>query len=85
MVADGKFQQLVNAAMVFNIKQLVHLVKYALSDSGTSSHFLTKGSPADNIKIYEYSIAIKLTDSSIICSTHACNLDIPWLPHDMTE
>ena len=85
MSADGKLQQSANASMVFNAEQLVHLVKYALSDSGASSHFLMKGLPAVNIKIAELPIAIKLPDDSIIWSTHTCNLDNPWLPHEMTE
>ena len=71
--------------MVFNTRRLVHLVKYALSDSGASSHFLIKGSLAVNIKVAEFPIAIKLPDGSILWSTHTCNLDIPWLPHEMTE
>ena len=85
MVADSKLQQSANASMLFNTRQLLHLVKYALSDSGASSHFLIKGSPAVNIKVAKFPIAIKLPDGSIIWSTHTCNLDIPWLPHRMTE
>ena len=84
MIADGKLQHSANAAMLFNTKQLVRFVKYVLSDSGISSHFLIKGSPAVNIKIAEFPIAIKLPDGSIIWSMHTCNLDIPWLPHRMT-
>ena len=85
MVTDSKLQQSANASMMFNTRRLVHLVKYALSDSGASSHFLIKGSPAVSIKVAEFPIAIKLPDGSIIWSTHTCNLDIPWLPHEMTE
>ena len=85
MVTDGKLQQLANAATMFNTKQLVHLVEYALSYSGASSHFLIKGPPAVNTKIAEFQIAIKLPDGSIIWSTRTCNLDIPWWPHKMTE
>ena len=77
MVADGKLQQSANPAMMFNTRQLVHLVKYALSDSGASSHFLIKGLPAVNIKVAKFPITIKLPDGSIIWSTHTCNLDIP--------
>ena len=42
MVADSKLQQSANASMMFNTRRLVHLVKYALSDLGASSHFLIK-------------------------------------------
>jgi hypothetical protein len=78
-------QQSANASLMFDTKRLVHLVKYALSDSGASSHFLIKGSPAVNVKIAKHPIAIKLPDGSIIWSSHTCNLDIPWLPTEMTE
>ena len=78
MVAGGKLQQSANASMMFNTRRrLVHLVKYALSDLGASSHFLTKRSPAVTIKVAEYPIAIKLPDGGIIWSTYTCNLDIP--------
>ena len=66
MIADGKLQYLANAVSMFNTKRLVRLIKYALSDSGASSHFLNKGLPAVNIKIGEFPIAIKLPDGSII-------------------
>ena len=85
MVADGNMQQSANAEMMFNTKLLVPLVKYALSDSGALSHFTVRGAQAVNIKITEHPIVIKLPDGSIIWSTHTCNLDIPWLPHKMTE
>ena len=85
IVIDGNPQQSANAANMFNTKHLIHIVKDELSDSCASSHFLIKGSPAVNIKITEYPIAIKLPDGSIIWSTHTCNLDILWLPHEMME
>jgi hypothetical protein len=85
MVADGKMQKSANASLMFNTKRLVHLVKYALSDSGASSRFLIKGSPAVNVKIAEHPIAIKLPYGSIIWYSHTCNLDTPWLPTEMTE
>ena len=77
MVVDGKLQQSANAETMFNTKQRVHLVKCALSDSGASSHFLKKGTPAVNIEIAAYPLSIKLPDGSIIWSRHTCNLDIP--------
>ena len=60
MVADGKLQQSASVATLFITKRLVRLVEYALSDSGASSHFLIKGSPAINIKIAEFPISVKL-------------------------
>lgn len=85
MVSVDELQQSANAATLFNTKQRVRLIKYALSDSGAYSHFVIKGSPAVNIKIAEYPISIKLPDGSIIWPKHTCNLDMPWLPLGMKE
>ena len=85
MAIDGNLHQSANAATMFNKKQLVHLVKHVLSDSVASSHFLIKGLLAVSIKIAECQIVIKLPDGSIIWSTHPCNLDITWLPQEVTE
>ena len=85
IVKASEFQHSANSSMMFNTRRLVHLVKYALSDSGASSHFLIKGSPAVNVKVAAHPISIKLPDGSIIHSSHTCNLDIPWLPKEMTE
>ena len=70
---------------MFNTKQLVKVVEYALSDSGALSHFLVEGSAVVNVRIAEFPIAIKFPDGSIIYSTRTFNLDIPWLPNEMTE
>ena len=85
MVRDDNFKQSPHSHMMFNTKRLVKLVEYALSDSGASSHFLVEGSTVINVCVAEFPIAIKLPDESIIYSTHMCNLDIPWLPNEMTE
>ena len=85
MIKHNRLQESANTAMMFNIKCLVHLVEYALSNSSTSSYFLVKGPPAINIETAEYPIAIKLPDGSIILSTHTCDLDILWLPPEMAE
>ena len=71
--------------MMCNTKHLVKLIEYALSDSGASSHFLVEESAVVNVRAAEFPIAIKLPDGSIIYYTHTCNLDIPWLPKEMTE
>ena len=85
MVRDNDLTHSPHSHMMFNTKRLVRLVEYALSDSGASSHFLVEGSAVVNVKAAEFPIAIKLPDGSIIYSTHTCNLDIPWLPEEMTE
>ena len=74
-----------NVATMFDTRQCVNLVRYELSNSGASSHFLLKGSQAVNVKLAEYPIAIKFPNGSIIWSNYTCNLNIPWLPHKMTE
>ena len=66
MVKSGDLQEFSNAAMLFNTKKLVHLVKYSLYIMEASSHILTKSLPVVNIKIAEDPIAIKLPDRSII-------------------
>jgi hypothetical protein len=47
-----------NMAIMFNTKRLVYLVKYALSNSGASLHFLRNCSPAFTIKIAKDPIVI---------------------------
>ena len=85
MVRDKNLTQSPNSQLIFDTKRLVRVVEYALSDSGASSHFLVEGSAVVNMKTAEFPIAIKLPDGSILYSTHTCNLDIPWLPEEMTE
>ena len=60
-------------------------VEYGLSDSGATSHFIVEGAPVINVNRTDDPISIKLPDGSIIKSTHTCNLNIPWLPSQMTE
>ena len=85
MVIDGNLHQSVNTATMFNTKRLFIIVQYVMSNSGAFSSFLINGSQVVNIKIAEYTIAIKFPDDIIVWSTHTYNLDIQWLPHEMTE
>ena len=59
-------------------------VQMAISDSGATDHFLVEGAPAINIKRAKYPIKILLPNGKRIKSTHTCNLDIPWLPDQVT-
>lgn len=59
--------------------------EFAISDSGASVHFLLEGARVVNMKVATHPVAIKPPDSTIIYSTHTCNLDIPWLPDTMAE
>ncbi|NCG02080.1 MAG: hypothetical protein GWP22_01255, partial [Actinomycetales bacterium] len=57
------------------------------SDSGTTSHFIMKDAMehVTNIRPTKNPIRISCPDGSVIHSTHECNLDIPWLPDEMTR
>ena len=58
---------------------------YALLDSGATAHFLLQGTPVVNKQPTSNPLRIKLPDGSFIESTHTCNLNIPWLPSEITE
>jgi hypothetical protein len=85
IVKEKKLKDLPNANTTFNNNLLTRLVEFVISDSGATAHFLVEGAPVINLKVAENPIAIKLPDGSIIYSTHTGNLDIPWMPNQMTE
>ena len=70
---------------IFDQKKVTRAVKWAISDSGATGHFLIAGAPAVNIRPAAKPITITLPNGKSIKSTHTCNLDIPWLPDHMTE
>ena len=47
--------------------------------------FLVENAPGTNKKKAINPITITLPDGTAIRFTHTCNLDIPWLQHEMTE
>jgi hypothetical protein len=57
----------------------------AISDSGATAHFLLENAAVVNKRRAIQPLSIKLPDGTIIKSSHTCNLDIPWLPKQMTE
>eukprot|EP00804_Cyclotella_cryptica_P011139 CCRYP_020834-RA/>CCRYP_020834-RA protein AED:0.37 eAED:0.22 QI:0/0/0/0.66/1/1/3/0/880 len=59
--------------------------EYAIMDSGATAHFIVKGATVKNERPTSNPLKIKLPDGSVIQSTHTCNLDIPWLPNNITE
>ena len=75
IVQANRLTDLPNASTIFNTRKLTNMVKFAISDSGASAHFLLEGAPVVNKKVAEYPIAIKLPDGTIIYSTHTCNLE----------
>ena len=83
LIVNEKLQELPNASLLLNNQRINNIV-HAISDSGATAHFLVEGSPAVNIKKAKYPLQITLPNGKIINSTHTCNLDIPWLPSEMT-
>jgi hypothetical protein len=73
------------ANMMFDTRRLTRAVEYAISDSGATGHFLVEGAPIVNKKVATTPVQILLPNGKRIRSTHTCNLDIPWLPNEMTE
>ena len=58
---------------------------FAILDSGATAHFMVKGAPVINKQVALNPLHIKLPNGAIIQSTHTCNLNIPWLPDNITE
>ena len=85
IIQANNLSQLPHATTIFDAAKITRCVKHAISDSGATDHFLIKGMPAVNIKIATNPITITLPNGKVIQSTHTCNLDIPWLPAEMTE
>ena len=85
MVQSDNFKDLPSSSLIFGTKKLVNMIEFAISDSGATAHFLIEGAPVVNLQEAEFPVAIKLPDGTIIYPTPTCNLDIPWLPHEMTE
>ena len=85
IVQREDFERLNNAETIVNTRKLVRMVEHAISDSGDTAHVLIEGAPVVNLERAKFPISIKLPDGNIIYSTHTCNLDIPWLPHAVTE
>ena len=84
-MTQQELQELPNAGTIFNTTQLKHAVEYAISDSGATGIFLVQGVPIANLGIAEKPITITLPNGCTIQWTHTYNLDIPWLPNEMTE
>jgi hypothetical protein len=59
-------------------------IAMGISDSGATGHFLKDDAPVTNKQVARNPIKITLPDGNKIQSTHTCNLDIPWLPDEMT-
>eukprot|EP00804_Cyclotella_cryptica_P013523 CCRYP_017243-RA/>CCRYP_017243-RA protein AED:0.41 eAED:0.30 QI:0/0/0/1/1/1/5/0/1642 len=58
---------------------------YAIFDSGATAHFLVSTAHVVNKRPALKPLTIRLPNGKNIVSTHTCNLDLPWLPHSITE
>ena len=85
LIQNEVLHELPMAETIFNTKVMKDWVEYAVSDSGATGHFLVEGAPVVNKRVANKPIHITLPNGKIIKSTHTCNLDIPWMPHQMTE
>ena len=65
--------------------RLTKAIHYAVFDSGATGNFIIEGTPVVNKCVDMNPVSITLPDGQRITSTHTCNLDIPWLPHSITE
>jgi hypothetical protein len=54
--------------------------RWAILDSGTTSHFLRTNAPATNIVPTTNSIIAHLPNGEQVHSTHTCTINIPSLP-----
>ena len=57
-----------------------NLKKWAILDSGSSSHFLISTAPVMNRKVADRPLQVKLPNGDIIRSSHIAELDLPLLP-----
>eukprot|EP00804_Cyclotella_cryptica_P016356 CCRYP_009913-RA/>CCRYP_009913-RA protein AED:0.73 eAED:0.68 QI:0/0/0/0.5/1/1/2/0/383 len=58
---------------------------YAIFDSGATAHFLVDSAHVFNRHPALKPLTIRLPNGKHIVSIHTCNLDLPWLPHSITE
>ena len=73
------------ATNILDVKHATHAVDMVISDSGATAHFLLENSSVVNKRRAMQTLLTKLPDRTIIKYTHTCNLDIPWLPKQMTK
>ena len=73
-----------NSDLLLNQNKISNIV-HAVSDSGATAHFIVDGAPVTNVKKADFPLKITCPNGGHIYSSHTCNLDIPWLPNEMTE
>ena len=53
---------------------------HAITDLGTTSIFIMKGTPVKNLRRADNPITISLPDDNKVSLTHICDINIPGLP-----
>ena len=77
---DGKHNEL-----MIDTSKLINALHYTIFDSGSTGNFRIEGAPVVNKCVAINPVSVTLPTGKTIMSTHKCNLDIPWLPHKITE
>ena len=85
IMQTNNLHKLLMAVTNFNKRKVCRAIKYAISDSGATGYFLVEGSPVVNKQLVTDPLKITLPNGKVIWSTHTCNLNIPWLPDQITE
>ena len=55
-------------------------LKWAILDSGASSHFLVPNAPCTNMQVAMSPLRIRLPNGKFVTSSHTCDLDLPLIP-----
>ena len=79
-ILDGEHNELMT-----DTSRLIKAVHYAIFDSAWMSNVLIEGAPVINKCVALNPVPVTLPNGKTIKSTHTCNLDITWLPNEITE
>ena len=55
-------------------------LKWAILDSGASSHFPVANAPCTNMQVATSPLRIRLPNKVFVTSSHTCDLDLPMIP-----
>ena len=65
---------------MFNTSNIKISVDMSIADTGATLNLVLTGTHVKNINPAEKPLRNNLLDGEQIKSTHACQIDIPWLP-----
>ena len=78
--ASTKYSYAAKALLETVDLDLSNIHKWAIMDSGATSHFLVTAAPTTNRQIDKTPLRVRLPDGGEVSSSHTCDLDIPALP-----